>query len=151
MKTVERCRCHGVTGSCNVMTCKNETVDYAKVADVMPAKYDSAKAVACNISGELVCRTQGSGDCPTSKDLVYSCDTPYHCVRNETLGIPGTSGRECNPSDRTAPNYCGTLCCGRGYYSVTTRKPIQECVFVYCCWFNCTVTSYEEETKHYCR
>ena len=149
MKTVESCRCHGITGSCNVMTCKYKTVDYDEVAKVMPAKYDSAKAVTDDASGEL--ESTGPEDDPTSKDLVYSCDIPYRCEHNEALGIPGTSGRECNPSDRTAPNYCGTLCCGRGYYSVTTRKPIQECVFVYCCWFNCTVTSYEEETKHYCR
>ena len=150
MKTVEVCRCHGITGSCNVKTCKNITVEYAEVANVMPAKYDSAIAVACNETiGEL--ESVGPEDDPTDDTLVYSCDTPYLCERNVMLGIPGTSGRECIHLDRTAPNYCGTLCCGRGYYSVTKRKPIEKCVFVYCCRFDCTITGYEEETKYYCR
>ena len=103
MKTVEVCRCHGITGSCNVKTCKNITVEYAEVAKVMPAKYDSAIAVACDETiGEL--KSVGPEDDPTDKTLVYSCDTPYLCERNVTLGIPGTSGRECIHLDRTAPN-----------------------------------------------
>lgn len=149
MKIVEVCRCHGITGSCNVKTCKYKTVEYEQIAEVMPAKYQRASAVSVNSLGKL--ESMGPADDPTNDDLVFSCSTPYTCQRNEDLGIPGTSGRECNSTNPMASNYCGTLCCGRGYYSVTTKLPVKECVFVYCCYFDCKVIREDTVTKDYCR
>ena len=148
MKTVEVCRCHGITGSCNVKTCKMKTRDYEVIAQDMPARYKSASAVTLTNS-QLV--SVGPADDPTSNDLVYSCGTPYPCNRDEDLGIPGTSGRECNPTDNTVSNSCDRLCCGRGHYEVTKSVPVEDCVFVFCCRFDCTVVRYDLETKYYCR
>ena len=147
MRTVEVCRCHGITGSCNVKTCKMKTGDYEEIAQDMPARYKRASAVTL-IDGQLV--SVGPADNQTSDDLVYSCDTPYTCLPNKDLGIPGTSGRECNPTV-TASNSCDRLCCGRGYYEVTKMVPVEECKFVFCCRFECTVVGHVSETKYYCR
>ena len=149
MRTVEVCRCDGITGSCNVKICINKTRDYAEIAQVMPGKYHSAVAVSVDSSGELE-SADGAND-PTDDHLVYSCGTPYTCMRNEYLGIPGTSGRECNGTDSTAPNSCERLCCGRGYYTVTTEEPIEECKFVFCCYFDCKIVSIKVTIKYYCR
>lgn len=149
MRTVEVCRCHGLTGQCNVKTCKHLTVEYEEIAEVMPAKYQRASEVSVNSTGKL--ESAGPEDDPTSNDLVYSCKTPFTCLRNEGLGIPGTSGRECNSTNTMASNYCGTFCCGRGYYSVSTTVPVKECKFVYCCYRECTVVRKIQETRHYCR
>ena len=149
MRTVEVCLCHGFFDSCNVKTCNFESRDYAEIAQVMPGKYHNAVAVSVNSSGELE-SADGAND-PTNDNLVYSCNTPYTGIRNEYLGIPGTGGRECNGTDSTAPNSCDRLCCGCGYYTVTTEEPILECNFVLCCYFDCKIVGTKQMTKYYCR
>ena len=57
-----------------------------------------------------------NGDPPTSTDVVFTADSPNHCVANPLLDIPGTSGRACDPL-ATDCNNCVILCCGRGYYT----------------------------------
>ena len=66
-----------------------------------------------------------NGDPPTSTDVVFTADSPNHCVANASLDIPGTSGRECDPL-ATDCNNCVILCCGRGYYTITKYIIVKE-------------------------
>ena len=150
MRTVEVCRCHGITGSCNVKTCRFKSREFAEIAEVMPGKYKSASAVTAS-SHSVQLESVGGANDPTSDHLVFSCSTPYTCNYNKDLGILGTSGRECNGTDDTAPNSCDRLCCGRGHYTVTTKEPVEVCTFVYCCRFECKKVGTRRVTKYYCR
>ena len=143
------CRCHGMFGSCQAKTCKWTTRQYAEIAQSMSGKYKSAFAVSMNShSGQL--ESVHPANNPTSDDLVYSCDTPCTCHHNKDLGIPGTSGRKCNPTDTTAPNFCDCLCNGRGHYEVTKEESV-ECMLPYCCREECKVVRTTLVIKYYCR
>ena len=74
-------------------------------------RYHGAVKVNCQLAPV-------SGDPPTSTDVVFTADSPNHCVANPFLDIPGTSGRACDPL-ATDCNNCVILCCGRGYYTKT--------------------------------
>lgn len=66
-------------------------------------------------------------------DLVYFEKSPNFCEPDAALGLPGTVGRHCNRST-DQPDSCETLCCGRGYntLSLTTTHQCQ-CQFQWCC------------------
>lgn len=99
-------------------------------------KYDGATDVQVNRRGRLQVKDMQIR-VPTASDLVYLDESPDYCVRNENVGILGTSGRVCNRTSHGLDG-CKLLCCGRGYNTIkTTVKERCQCTFKWCCEVKC--------------
>ncbi|KAI1727023.1 wnt family domain-containing protein [Ditylenchus destructor] len=90
------CKCHGVSGACEMRTCW----------DAMPP-----------FSGESRPRMERKNPMfkrHTPADLVYLDISPDYCEPDAERGVLGTKGRQCNISS-LAIDGCDLLCCHRGY------------------------------------
>jgi hypothetical protein len=120
------CRCHGGWGTlCNIKTCKHRMEPYSKVAEKMLTKYSGAVKVVSKPDGTLG-SANPNADPPTDHDLVFFSPTPNLCDFNCSLNIPGTKDRKCYPPPAWGLGSCDLLCCGKGYYTNTTRTPVYE-------------------------
>ena len=74
-----QCRCHGLTGSCNVKTCWLSLPDFDGVGAMLIKKYDNAVKVQKSVSsGELV--SVDSRALPLEEnDLVFIEEPPSYC------------------------------------------------------------------------
>ncbi|XP_045122243.1 protein Wnt-4-like [Portunus trituberculatus] len=136
-----RCKCHGMSGSCEVRTCWKAAPDFRRVGDMLKEKYEEAKSAAAEVFGNSAntarryrpVRREISPDSP----LLFVERSPTYCDNNSRLEVAGTRGRHCNRTS-TGPNSCDTLCCGRGYSQrreVVSRKC--NCRFKWCCQVTC--------------
>ncbi|XP_076356910.1 protein Wnt-5b-like [Tachypleus tridentatus] len=135
-KTRVTCKCHGVSGSCSLITCWQQLASFREIGDHLKDKYDGATEVKINRRGKLQIKNPRF-TLPTSRDLVYLDQSPDYCVANELTGSFGTQSRVCN---RTSPSTdgCNLLCCGRGYNSFKTLvKERCKCKFHWCCYVEC--------------
>ncbi|XP_075217670.1 protein Wnt-5a-like isoform X2 [Lycorma delicatula] len=130
------CKCHGVSGSCSLVTCWTQLPAFREIGDYLKDKYDGATEVRANRRGKLQIRDPRF-NLPTPNDLVYIDESPNYCVRNLTLGSLGTQGRICNRTSHGMDG-CRLMCCGRGYNTqkVTIRERC-ECKFHWCCYVEC--------------
>ncbi|XP_013792736.1 protein Wnt-5b-like [Limulus polyphemus] len=148
-KTKITCKCHGVSGSCSLITCWQELANFREVGDHLKDKYDGATEVMINPRGKLQVRNP-QYNVPTAEDLVYLEESPDYCVDDENTGSLGTYRRQCN---RTAPgtNGCNLMCCGRGY---NTQKVVLKercaCKFYWCCYVKCK-TCTKIVDRHTCK
>jgi len=86
---------------------------------------------------------------PDKRDLVYFDESPNFCDKNEVVGFPGTTGRECNASS-IGIDGCDLLCCGRGYVSESyTVRERCSCTFIWCCEVKCKVCT-RTKIRHTC-
>ncbi|KAH8021709.1 hypothetical protein HPB51_016373 [Rhipicephalus microplus] len=130
------CKCHGVSGSCSLVTCWKQLAPFREVGDHLKDKYDSATEVKLNRRGKLQVRHR-KFNVPTLEDLVYLHESPDYCVYNETLGSLGTTGRRCNKTSSSTDG-CGLMCCGRGYNSHKLKlRERCKCKFHWCCYVEC--------------
>ncbi|XP_045519135.1 protein Wnt-5b-like isoform X1 [Pieris brassicae] len=132
------CKCHGVSGSCSLITCWQQLATFREIGDYLHEKYEGATEVKVSRRGKLRVGNPNYS-LPTPQDLVYLEESPNYCIKNETLGSFGTTGRNCN---RTSPGIdgCAIMCCGRGYN--TKRAVIKErcdCKFHWCCRVDCNI------------
>nr|CAB3267760.1 Wnt-5 [Phallusia mammillata] len=133
------CKCHGVSGSCNVRTCWMKLSGFREIGNKLKSKYNSAIEVVAKKRGrrQLDFTPRKRSDVITPTSLVYLESSPDYCVKNRRTGVKGTKGRECNV-DSNGPDGCGLMCCGRGYRVV--HKQIVEkcnCRFQWCCTVIC--------------
>ena len=147
-----RCKCHGVSGSCEVRTCWRAMPTLRQVGDHLKEKFDSATEVTHIQEEDRVALTQINVERPrfTNQDLVYTAPSPDFCEADLATGFPGTKGRMCQ-KDSAGMDSCGSLCCGRGF--VTKQRTVIEsceCKFHWCCEVRCKqcVRTIEE---HFCR
>ncbi|EZA49633.1 hypothetical protein DMN91_006104 [Ooceraea biroi] len=130
------CKCHGVSGSCSLITCWQQLVSFREIGDYLLDKYDGATEVRVNRRGRLSIRDPRF-TVPTANDLIYLDDSPSYCLQNKTIGSPGTQGRLCNRTS-SGMDGCNLLCCGRGYNTQkSTIKERCECKFHWCCFVEC--------------
>lgn len=130
------CKCHGVSGSCSLVTCWKQLSPFREVGDHLKDKYDSATEVKLNRRGKLQVRHRRF-NLPTPEDLVYMHESPDYCVSNDTLGSLGTVGRRCNKTSSSTDG-CGLMCCGRGYNSHKLKlRERCKCKFHWCCYVEC--------------
>ncbi|KAL0811020.1 hypothetical protein ABMA28_010304 [Loxostege sticticalis] len=135
-KSKVTCKCHGVSGSCSLVTCWEQLPTFREVGDYLKEKYEGATEVTVSRRGKLRL-TDPRFVLPTAQDLLYLEDSPNYCVRNESLGSLGTTGRECNRTS-AGMDGCALLCCGRGYNTKkTTIKERCGCKFHWCCRVEC--------------
>lgn len=135
-KSKVTCKCHGVSGSCSLITCWQQLPAFREIGNYLREKYDGATDVQVNRRGRLQVKDMQIR-VPTASDLVYLDESPDYCVRNENVGILGTSGRVCNRTSHGLDG-CKLLCCGRGYNTIkTTVKERCQCTFKWCCEVKC--------------
>ncbi|XP_018668466.2 protein Wnt-7b isoform X1 [Ciona intestinalis] len=135
------CRCHGVSGSCNVKTCWIALPSFRQVGDNLRRKYKEAKRVEAILGGRRrrphILKIWRNPKKPSPRELVYLEKSPEFCQKDNRIGVFGTQGRQCNG---TNSNYsgCGKLCCNRGYRVTEYTKIDQcKCKFFWCCTVTC--------------
>ncbi|XP_078235245.1 protein Wnt-4 isoform X3 [Pogona vitticeps] len=133
------CKCHGVSGSCEVKTCWKAMPPFRKVGNVLKEKFDGATEVEQRKVGSTkVLVPKNSQFKPhTDEDLVYLDSSPDFCDHDLKNGVLGTSGRHCNKTSK-AIDGCELMCCGRGFH--TDEVEVVErcsCKFHWCCFVKC--------------
>ncbi|OCT60091.1 hypothetical protein XELAEV_18046111mg [Xenopus laevis] len=138
-----RCKCHGLSGSCEVKTCWWSQPDFRAIGDHLKDKYDSASEMSVEKHRESrgwveTLRAKYSlFKPPTERDLVYYENSPNFCEPNPETGSFGTQGRSCNVTSHGIDG-CDLLCCGRGHNTRTEkRKEKCHCIFHWCCYVSC--------------
>jgi len=130
------CKCHGLSGSCSLITCWQQLAPFRKVGDYLRSKYQDSTRVKPTRGGRLRLHRR-SVRIPTANDLVFIKESPDYCHHNSTIGSLGTSGRVCKV-DSKGQDGCDMMCCGRGYNKVKTRvKERCKCKFHWCCYVEC--------------
>ncbi|NXY63567.1 WNT4 protein, partial [Callaeas wilsoni] len=92
------CKCHGVSGSCEVRTCWKVMPPFRQVGNVLKEKFEGATEVYPKRVGsrKLLVPKSSRFKPYTSHDLVYLLASPDFCDWDPRHGIFGTSGRQCN-------------------------------------------------------
>ncbi|NWW20053.1 WNT4 protein, partial [Falcunculus frontatus] len=92
------CKCHGVSGSCEVRTCWKVMPPFRQVGNVLKEKFERATEVYPKRVGsrKLLVPKSSRFKPYTAHDLVYLLASPDFCDRDPRHGILGTSGRQCN-------------------------------------------------------
>ncbi|XP_033248409.1 protein Wnt-5-like isoform X1 [Drosophila miranda] len=148
-KTRITCKCHGVSGSCSLITCWQQLSSIREIGDYLREKYEEATKVKINKRGRLQVK-DSQFKVPTAHDLIYIDESPDWCRSNYVLHWPGTHGRVCHKSS-SGLDSCAILCCGRGYN--TKNIVVHErcnCKFHWCCQVKCEVCTKVLE-EHTCK
>lgn len=158
---VIRCKCHGVTSSCEMKTCWKELVNFTEIGSILKEKYDGASRVRYDRrTGRILKARSENGYTragkrrstlgrPTAGNLVYVQRSPDYCVRSKEDKTLGTTGRECK-TDIEGHGSCTELCCGRGFrQDVSMVQRRCQCKFQWCCYVKCK-TCDREQIKNVC-
>lgn len=152
MKT--HCKCHGMSGSCNVKTCWRGLPNKFMEVGIKLLRLYNKRSV--NVQIAQVIRS----GLPKHVDdsLVYISESSDYCNYNPKMGSFGTVGRykmqqrfyfpisnvlyicffrKCNTTTTGADN-CLTMCCGRGYTTQIIEQTERcQCKYHWCCYVNC--------------
>ncbi|KAH8248476.1 hypothetical protein KR038_001318, partial [Drosophila bunnanda] len=148
-KTRITCKCHGVSGSCSLITCWQQLSSIREIGDYLHGKYEQATKVKINKRGRLQVK-DSQFNVPTAHDLIYLDESPDWCRTSNLLHWPGTHGRVCRKNSSGLES-CAILCCGRGYN--TKNIIVNErcnCKFHWCCQVKCQVCTKVLE-EHTCK
>uniref|UniRef100_A0A452IP88 Protein Wnt n=1 Tax=Gopherus agassizii TaxID=38772 RepID=A0A452IP88_9SAUR len=146
------CKCHGVSGSCEVRTCWKAMPPFRKVGNVLKEKFEGATEVHPKRVGsrKLLVPKSSRFKPYTAHDLVYLVASPDFCDRDPHSGVFGTSGRQCNRTSH-AMDGCELLCCGRGFRTAQAERVERcSCKFHWCCSVKCKQCHHLVEV-HTCR
>ncbi|XP_028824246.1 protein Wnt-4a isoform X2 [Denticeps clupeoides] len=134
------CKCHGVSGSCELKTCWKAMPPFRKVGNIIKEKFDGATEVEQRKVGTTkVLVPRNSQFKPhTDEDLVYLDPSPDFCDHDpRTPGMLGTAGRQCNKTSK-AIDGCELMCCGRGFHTEEVEVVDRcSCKFHWCCYVKC--------------
>ncbi|CAG2228230.1 WNT16 [Mytilus edulis] len=140
-----RCRCHGVSGSCEIQTCWKSLPKFSTVGAKLKEKYEISVRIAGRSKRKLRPKTPkrhrqartGRKKRLSKDDMVFVHKSPNFCTPNPIKGILGTEGRLCNRTG-SGPESCDLLCCGRGYNTQVVRLTDRcQCRFIWCCYVDC--------------
>lgn len=144
------CRCHGVSGSCELKTCWRTIPPFNDIGDVIKEKYNDAVMLRLSRKSRSKRNKVRIKKEIKKSDLVHVNKSPNFCKHNPKKGILGTKGRFCNKSS-DGPDSCDVLCCGRGYETQVVKiKEKCHCKFVWCCYVKCK-TCEKELYMHSCK
>ncbi|CAH0556903.1 unnamed protein product [Brassicogethes aeneus] len=131
------CKCHGLSGSCNLKTCWQKMPPFREIGNKLKERFDGAAKVIAGNDGKSFMPEGSTIKNPSKQDLVYSEETPDYCDSNTTIGSVGTRGRICNDTSMGEEG-CGILCCNRGYrWENITKEESCNCEFIWCCEVKC--------------
>nr|BAD93239.1 WNT [Dugesia japonica] len=142
LKMGKKCKCHGVSGSCEMKTCIRALPDFRVVGDLLKSRFHKAMQVHF-VDSRLIPR-YSPNRMFTDNDLIYLLKSPNYCVHNPHIGSLGTQGRKCAESallekkPGETNGTCEELCCGRGHKKRTFSRMEQcRCKFQWCCDVKC--------------
>ncbi|PAV63345.1 hypothetical protein WR25_25467 [Diploscapter pachys] len=145
------CKCHGMSGSCEMKTCWDALPPFREIGVTIKDKFDGASEVAVveDDAKSRIVMKNNQFKRHTNADLVYITPSPDFCEADPKRGIFGTRGRECNITSQGVDG-CQLLCCNRG----STRKisivnDQCNCKFYYCCRVECEPCQRTIE-RHFC-
>ena len=137
---VKQCKCHGVSGSCEIKTCWRAMPSFGLIGAKLKEKYDAAVQVEIKkTTNKYRLRPKNNAGLNrlSRTDIVYLNQSPDYCRPNFRLASYGTRDRVCNRTSRGI-NSCDLLCCGRPY---VTRMEVSKykcnCTFNWCCSVSC--------------
>ncbi|TKR77969.1 hypothetical protein L596_018852 [Steinernema carpocapsae] len=120
---VKRCKCHGISGSCQTQTCWWVSPTLSEFSAVLKVKYETASKVTLSPRDELI-------DSETSQPIIM---TQLAFFKPSTDFCDLTRGRECKDDA-----HCEDICCRRGFRIEHELETEQcKCRFVYCCEVQC--------------
>ncbi|XP_052814977.1 protein Wnt-10a-like [Mya arenaria] len=139
----KQCKCHGMSGSCEIRTCWKVSPDFRVVGDILKDKYERASLVDLSNKADKKSRRRLVKK-QNKSELVYYEKSPNFCDPDPLVDAPGTTGRYCNKTTK-GPSNCDTLCCGRGYNTMKIRRTERcNCKFHWCCYVVCQTCVYNE-------
>ncbi|XP_019876942.1 protein Wnt-10a [Aethina tumida] len=159
-----KCKCHGMSGSCELKTCWRAAPDFRFVGKTLKERFRSAILVDQNNLGDKSLRSlnvinqkkrrknkqkqwtfrRNKNKRDLSYDLLYYQKSPTYCDRDQSLDVSGTTGRHCNRTG-VGSDSCSNLCCGRGYNTIMDRRDeMCNCKFRWCCEVKCDTCNVEE-------
>jgi len=155
--TKPKCKCHGVSGSCNLKTCWMQLPPIRQIGNILQTKYRTARRIQINSRGNMQFEEQPPNLRQSVRrknrsltDLVYLESSPDYCQTDRGNGTTGTQGRICS-KEQGRPNSCDSLCCGRGYNSYTEEVLTKcNCKFKWCCQVVCNTCRNTAEI-HICK
>ncbi|XP_017115894.1 protein Wnt-4 [Drosophila elegans] len=146
---MDKCKCHGVSGSCSMKTCWKKMADFNATATLLRQKYNEAIRKAPNqrsmrqVSSSRMKKPKQRRKKPQQSQyttLYYLETSPSYCAV--------TKDRQC-----LHPDNCGTLCCGRGY-TTQVVKQVEKCRCRFnngrCCQLICDYCQRFED-KYFCK
>uniref|UniRef100_A0A5S6Q8X8 Protein Wnt n=1 Tax=Trichuris muris TaxID=70415 RepID=A0A5S6Q8X8_TRIMR len=136
-KTLRKdCKCHGVSGSCQLKTCWKSPAEFREIGKHLKHKLSKAKFLLQNHSPN---DSRFIGQKLRSAELVYFEQSPSFCEPLSYIRSVGTKGRVCNVRNQTHNlGDCKAICCGRGYYQqAETIFENCNCKFYWCCRVTC--------------
>lgn len=135
-----KCKCHGVSGSCEMKTCYRALPSLRVVGEKLKERF--SKAVLVEMKDLTLVSKFDNGRHVNENDLAYIENSPNFCYHNPKYGSLGTKGRLCNNTEyfenQEVEGSCSHLCCKRGFS--TTEYVYKEkcfCKFVWCCNVEC--------------
>nr|CAD37164.2 Wnt1 protein [Platynereis dumerilii] len=155
----QECKCHGMSGSCTVKTCWMRLAPFRQTGARLKDRFDGAPRVYQGNSGNSRNRNRlqkfnllpvnPNHKSPGPQDLVYFEESPTFCDENRTLGLQGTTGRQCNVSS-IGVDGCDLMCCGRGWVEETyLSKERCNCTFHWCGQVTCHICN-RTRVRHLC-
>lgn len=140
------CKCHGISGSCQMKTCWLSLPNLRQVGDYLRKNHRTAIKVGASNSLESD-PTQLANELSRAKPtkLVFVDPSPDYCYENPQFGISGTLGRYCIPNNDTtihnqSQHSCDRLCTKCGYRVKRETRQVErqcDCRFKYCCSVQC--------------
>ncbi|XP_076352719.1 protein Wnt-11b-2-like [Tachypleus tridentatus] len=144
ISVIIQCKCHGVSGSCNIKTCWKALPKLLEVSDFLKRKYYIATEVDSQWRGSRLKLIPANSQMGIygKDDLIFVTKSPDYCLPNPKVGSLGTRGRFCNRSSTTTDG-CDSMCCGRGFSSETIEKSERcDCKYNWCCYVTCRTCKY---------
>ncbi|GAB6018701.1 Wnt10p [Chamberlinius hualienensis] len=169
-----RCKCHGMSGSCELKTCWRSVTNFRRTGSILKERYRHAVLVAHANTGsgrnvlriasvslkkkrkkkkkEDIAATKSvsksksnrGSSKPKNNDLVFLERSPNFCEADPKFEFLGTHGRVCNKTSADTDS-CDSLCCGRGYNTIRqVRTERCNCRFKWCCHVICEDCTHEE-------
>nr|XP_023410047.1 LOW QUALITY PROTEIN: protein Wnt-4 [Loxodonta africana] len=107
------CKCHGVSGSCEVKTCWRAVPPFRQVGHALKEKFDGATEVEPRHVGSSRALVPRNAQFKphTDEDLVYLEPSPDFVSKDIRSGVLGPRGRTCNKTSKAIEG-CELLCCG---------------------------------------
>ena len=141
-----KCKCHGISGSCDVRTCGSSVPSLRTISNSLRARVDTAVKVRffgkLNPSTPIVGRrrlkiTAVRKTMTSQPATAMSFEASLVYFRSSTDYCPTTAGRVCGGSDY---DHCRQTCCGRGYglRRVEIVDDKCRCRFQFCCRVVCS-------------
>lgn len=157
------CRCHGMSESCTIKTCWLQLSDFREVGNYLKVKHDQAqklemdkKRLRAGNSADNRGAIADAFSAISRAELVYLEDSPDYCLKNLSLGLHGTEGRECLYNGDSLSQWekrsCRRLCheCGlRAEERRIESFSSCNCKFHWCCTVKCDHCS-QLSIKHVC-